>query len=428
MVGGTMIGGRDRDPAPDALPGPIACLAAEYPRLDAPFILREVAALRALGLAVETCAIRRAGPQHLAEPALTEAAATTFHLRRAARSPGLLLRAHRRALGNARGLLGALALAWRTGTGGLRGRLFNLGCLLRAVVLADWLAQRGVVHLHSHDAAEGGTIAMLAARIAGIPFSLALDGPDSRTAPVRWRLDEKIARAAFVACESHAARSQAMLFSDAAHRDRLHIVHPGVDPDRHGPAPRRGTAALVHVGRLAPAHGLTELIEALAAIRGVRPGLRLTFVGEGPARARLEVLAQALGVDVTFTGYRPDAELPALLAAADAFVLPGLTGGLPMALVEAMAAGLPVVAVRVDGVSDLVEDGVSGRLVPPGNTEALALALLDVTESAATARRMGEAGRALVERDFDAATEAAWLAVLILSARTGGVRPGVRPA
>ncbi|MCC5972571.1 MAG: glycosyltransferase family 4 protein [Rubellimicrobium sp.] len=414
--------------ATDALPGPLVCLAGEYPRLDELFILREVAALRALGLAVETCTLRRTGPEHLAEPGLAEAAAGTFHLREAARRPRCLLRAHRRALGNLRGWLGALALAWRTGPGGMRGRLYNLGCLLRAVVLADWLAARGAVHLQSHDAAEGGTIAMLAARMAGIPFSLALDGPDTRTAPARWRLDEKIARAAFVACASHAARSQAMLFSDAAHWDRLHIVHPGVDPARHVPAPRRGAGGLVHVGRLMPAHGLTDLIEALAAIRSARAPLRLTLVGEGSERARLEALAQALGVDVTFAGYRSDADLPALLAGADAFVLPGLTGGLSMPMVEAMAARLPVVAVRVDGVPDLVEDGVSGRLVPPGNAEALALALLEVTGSPATARRMGEAGRARVERDFDAATEAAWLAVLILSVRAGGVRPGVRPS
>jgi glycosyltransferase involved in cell wall biosynthesis len=184
------------------------------------------------------------------------------------------------------------------------------------------------------------------------------------------------------------------------------------------------------VGRLAAEKGVPVLLAALVRAREVRPSLTLTLVGDGSDRRSLEEEARALGLDeaVTFVGYRSQEEVAQLLSEASALVLPSFAEGVPVVLMEAMATGLPVVATRVAGIPELVEDGVSGRVVAPGEEEALAQAILDVTASPATAARMGAAGRSRVRADFDLRAEAAGLARLVAWARFGGPRPPRRPA
>jgi glycosyltransferase involved in cell wall biosynthesis len=155
----------------------------------------------------------------------------------------------------------------------------------------------------------------------------------------------------------------------------------------------------------------------------------LKLVGDGPDRAALEAQVDLLGLGnvVTFLGYRSQDEVAELLAEASALVLPSFAEGVPVVLMEAMAAGIPVVTTTVAGISELVEDGVSGRLVAPGEEEAFAQAIVDVTASADTAARMGAAGRDRVRSEFNLKAEAPGLARLVTWARTGGPRPSRRP-
>jgi len=115
---------------------------------------------------------------------------------------------------------------------------------------------------------------------------------------------------------------------------------------------------------------------------------------------------------VTFAGYRSQEEVAALLRGTTALVLPSFAEGLPVVLMEALAARVPVVATRIAGVAELVEDGVSGRLVPPGDAVALRDALAEVLSDGDLRAQMGAAGRARVVEAFDSAREAAWLAAL----------------
>jgi glycosyltransferase involved in cell wall biosynthesis len=246
-----------------------------------------------------------------------------------------------------------------------------------------------------------------------------------------WRIDAKIGRAAFVACISHFARSQGMLFSDPAHWGRMHVVLCGVDPARYPGAPRdpAGAPVLLFVGRLAAIKGLGLLLDAVAALRAHFPALRLVLVGDGPDRARLEARAAApdLAGAVEFTGYRSQAEVAAYLEACDLFVLPSFAEGVPVVLMEAMAARRPVVATRVAGVAELVADGESGLLVAPGDPAALTAAIGRLLGDPPLRARMGDAGRAQVAAGFDAAREAAWLMRLMQAHRLGGPIPGLRP-
>ena len=160
--------------------------------------------------------------------------------------------------------------------------------------------------------------------------------------------------------------------------------------------------------------GVPVLLDALAEARQTRPDLTLTLVGDGPDRAALEADMQARGLRgaVQFLGYKSQSEVAELLAFHDGLVLPSLAEGVPVVLMEAMAASMPTIATAVGGVSELVEDGVTGCLVAPGDGAALRDAILRVAGDSALRQRMGEAGRAKVEADFTATTEAARLARL----------------
>ena len=331
------------------------------------------------------------------------------------------------ALARPRQFAATIGLAWRTARPGITGGLRQVVYLGEAIALAAHLSERGVGHLHNHFASASATVAMLAATLAGIPFSYTLHGPADLQEPQSWHLREKTARAVFVACISHYARSQAMLFSRPEDWGRLKIVHCGVRPGRYGAGtPERESGdgvRLLFVGRLAAVKGLRVLLEAFAQARAKRPGLTLTLVGDGGDRPHLEALAAPMGGAVTFLGYRSQDGVAAALSAADALVLPSFAEGLPVVLMEALAAGRPVIATRVAGVGELVEDGVSGLLVHAGDADGLAEAIGRLADDRDLRARLGRAGRTVVEAEFDADREAARIARLFAGDLGGGPRP-----
>ena len=401
---------------------PVAYLTGEYPRATDTFIQREVAALRTLGLEVETCSIRRTGAQHLVGPEQQSEAARTFFTLEAAKNPARLVMAHLRAMTRAPGrYFSTLALAWRTAPKGVRGHAYQAIYFAEAGVLADHLRRLNVRHLHNHIAEAAGTVAMLAARLAGIPFSFTLHGPGIFYDPYRWRLDQKIHRAAFVACISNFARAQAMNLSARADWHKLRIVHCGVDPALYQRDKTRAPGKhLLFVGRLAAVKGVPVLFQAFADVLQAHPDATLTLIGDGPERVGLEAEAAHLGLadKVRFSGYQSQDAVAGALARADIFVLPSFAEGVPVVLMEAMATGLPVVATAVGGVSELVDHRESGLLVPPGDKQALAQALTGLLDDPALRADMGRAGRAKVTAEFDSQREAAKLAELLAGKAT----------
>ncbi|WP_127903620.1 glycosyltransferase [Solirhodobacter olei] len=407
--------------------GRIAYLTGEYPRATDTFIQREVAALRELGLEVHTCSIRVTKKQHHVGETQRNEHARTFYVLRAAKHPGTLIVAHLEALMQSPSRwFSALRLAWTTRPPGAKALIWQLFYFLEAAVLARHLRQVGATHLHNHFGDASCSTAMLTSEMSGIPFSFTLHGPAIFFEPKWWRIDEKIARARFVACISHFCRSQAMLFSDQAHWGKLRIVHCGVISSRYGTAPRKIFGRhIIFVGRLDRVKGATLLLDAFALLRRKWPDTRISFVGDGADRATLETQAAELGLgtSATFHGYRDQDEVAKLLEAADMLVLPSFAEGLPVVLMEAMASGIPVVASQLAGVPELVRDGVSGFIVPPGDAVTLTERLERLLRDPELCRHMGEAGRATVATEFDSVREATWLRELFEG--TGkGLRPG----
>lgn len=391
----------------------IAYLAGSYPTVSHTFILREVAALRRQGLEILTCSVRRPGPEQIRGTIEQAEAEKTFNVLEAAKKPAILIRAQARALKQPGLYLRTLRKAWSLRGPGLRATVYQLFYFLEATVLAQHLKAQDVTHLHNHFAQASCTVALLAARLADIPFSFTLHGPADFTDPKLWKLDRKIREATFVACISHYCRSQAMLASPVEDWVKLHIIHCGVEPARYDAPPASGQG-LLFVGRLAAAKGVPVLIEAMPRILSTFPNVRLTLIGDGPDRARLQDQVHRLGLSnaVNFSGYQNQVEVAEALARSVAFVLPSFAEGVPVVLMEAMAARRPVVATHITGIPELVEDGVSGRIVAPGDATAFAKAIYDILAAPEQAAVMGEAGRHKVESEFDVACEAVKLAAL----------------
>lgn len=408
-----------------ALSRPIAYLTGEYPRATDTFIQREVAALRALGVDVLTCSIRRTDAVHDVGEEQRRERAKTFYVLTAALRPWNFVLSHLNALRLPRRWFSALSLARKTCAPGTRATIRQIFYFTEAAVLTRELQKRGVGHLHCHSADSSGSVAMLAGEMSGIPFSITMHGPGIFFEPMRWRIDEKIARARFIACISHFCRSQAMLFSNQVHWHKLRLVHCGVIPENYDGGSRNiDGKQVLFVGRLDAVKGVPLLLQAFAHARIRHPDARLTLVGDGPARPALEAQAAQLGVDdaVTFTGYRAEAEVAGMLAQSNVLVLPSFAEGVPVVLMEAMASHLPVIASQVGGVPELVQDGVSGFVIPAGDLSTLISRLDMLLSDPELCRRMGVAGRKKVEKEYDVVREAAWL-LSLLQGQGEGLRP-----
>jgi len=184
------------------------------------------------------------------------------------------------------------------------------------------------------------------------------------------------------------------------------VVPYGVELARFQPAARNGAhpndVVVGAVARLSPEKGLDDLLRAVARLVGQGLPLRLILAGDGPQRGRLRRLADRLGIAgrVDFRGEAPHERVPAVLRELDIFAMPSRAEGFGVAALEAQAMELPVVATRVHGIPDVVEDGVSGLLVPPRDTGALAEAIARLALDAELRATMGRAGRALVEARY----------------------------
>jgi glycosyltransferase involved in cell wall biosynthesis len=250
-----------------------------------------------------------------------------------------------------------------------------------------------------------------AARLAGVPHVITMHGGRYYAAHMRRRLALRLALALSDRMVAVSHRLAADLRRDlrvAASRVsvlpngvRAERAHPGTVRDELGLGP--GDRLLVSVGNLYPVKGHRHLIDALGLLRERNHEPHLAIAGRGDLADALTARAHHLGLAdrVHLLGLRSD--IPALLAAADAFVLPSLSEGLPLALLEAMFAGCPIVASEVGEVGAALGDGEAGLLVPAGDSAALANSLEKVLADPARAREMGERAARRAATEYDVA-------------------------
>ncbi|MGB3760534.1 MAG: glycosyltransferase family 4 protein [Rivularia sp. (in: cyanobacteria)] len=386
----------------------IAYLTGEYPRATDTFIQREVAALRQQGAQVETFSVRPTGEEHMVGEEQKQERNQTFYI--LPPNPIKVLRAHLNLLlASPKRYLAGLKLARATRLHGLRGNLYQLFYFLEAGILAHEIKRRQIPHLHNHFGDSSCSVAMLAAELGGFSYSFTLHGPYIFFEPYHWRLDEKINRALFVSCISNYCRSQGMIFSPIEKWNKLKIVHCGIDPALFNIVSHQGKGKrLLFVARLSAVKGLPILLQSLVSLKQHHSDVTLTVVGDGSDRTYLEQMTVDLGLsdNVNFVGYKSQAEVRKYFEEADVFVSSSFAEGVPVVLMEAMAAGVPVVAPQIAGVSELVENGVSGYIVPPGDTISLAKSIEKLLNDAELRTKFGIAGRNKVEKEFNINIEA----------------------
>lgn len=259
--------------------------------------------------------------------------------------------------------------------------------------------QSDVVHTHnSKPLLYAGSAARLAQVNAVVHTRHGQRFGASKRQDALFRLAAKCADRIVCVSEDSARLCQ----RDGVDAASIRRIWNGVDLSRFS---ARGPAAggpAVYAGRLSAEKDIPTLLQAAAIAVAKCPAFRLRIAGTGPCGDHLACLAESLGLrsHVEFIGETRD--VPALLAASSLFVLPSLTEGLPLTVLEAMACGLPVVATRVGGTPEAVVDGRTGVLLPPREPEQLAGAMLRIFDDPALSIDMGRAGRERAEHWFDA--------------------------
>jgi glycosyltransferase involved in cell wall biosynthesis len=251
-----------------------------------------------------------------------------------------------------------------------------------------------------------GAHGLMAAILAGVPAV----ATEQLSAPItfsRWALHQRLL--AHAVCRYITVSHELAVFLQRTMRfpaGKIRVVHNGIplEPYEHLTEGRANGAVftVLTVARMDAQKGHRHLLDAAARL----PGIRFLFAGDGPEKAALSQRASHLGIAdrITFLGQRQD--VPALLASCDLFVLPSLFEGLPLAILEAMAAGKAVVASAVGGSPEAVLHGETGLLVPPADAASLASAICTLAADPDLRQRMGAAGRSRVSAEFSADTMA----------------------
>jgi colanic acid/amylovoran biosynthesis glycosyltransferase len=382
------------------------------------FWLAEIEAVRQAGAEVVVFNSFRPFPQAYPAAEATRQASHYFP----ARYSGVVGASAHRALFRPGAMARVIAFVLRHGLG------------MRLVALAAYYArvvqEQGIQHLHAGFGTTPATVAMLTAWLSGRPYSFTLHAYDVFLPnPL---LPEKARGARFYTTISHFNREYIQAAYPEVDTSRLEVVHLGVDVDAWTPRPAEPTNAVplcACVANLITCKGHHVLLEAAAILKQEGTPLHCLVIGDGEQRGRLEDLARTLGLAdlVTFAGRLDSAAVRASLRRSDVFALPAVVAeqgnhdGLPVALMEAMACGVPVVSSQLSGIPELVIDGVTGLLTVPGDAAALARALRSLLVNAPLRQSLTRAARERVVAEFDIAKTAARMVQLFAGQPARGI-------
>ncbi len=355
----------------------LAYLLSEYPAINHAFMLREVRQLRASGFVVRCASIRvpnrddaRLTPEELEEKQ------NTFYIK--AEPVSRVIGAHARSLiRHVSGYLRGVLLAIRMGRARPKKTIRSLFYFAEAVIIGDWMRHNDLAHVHTHYASN---VAMIAERIFPITISVTFHGPDEFKNPEEFHLTEKINASRFARAISRHGCSQLMKSCRYSQWNKLEIARLGVDTERLRPQIFRDHSEpfeLLCAGRMTAVKGQHTLLDAMELLRARNCSVRLHFAGDGEDRVALQehVSAAALGDSVVFHGFVNQDELRKLYANTDVFVLPSFEEGVPVVLMEAMSLGIPCIATWVNGIPELIRNGIDGLTVSPADPVALANAI-----------------------------------------------------
>jgi glycosyltransferase involved in cell wall biosynthesis len=292
-------------------------------------------------------------------------------------------------------------------------RAFDFGWIAR---FRRFIAERNIQLIHSHEFTTN-CYATAAAKMANLPVICTVHGknyyPDRyyRRAAYRW-----VARNADALVAVSDDLKSFITENIGIRPDRIRVIQNGVQNRLLSNGPRERTKRRLELGlpnnsvvcitvaALFEVKGYSDLLTAAQRVLASSPDVVFLLAGEGPLEHELKQMAERLhlGNRVRFLGFRHD--IPELLAACDIFVLPSYSEGMPMAVLEAMSSGLPVIGTSVGGMPEVVEHGTTGTLIEPGRPDALADTIIDLAADPDRCFRFGNAGRRRIESQFSLQT------------------------
>jgi colanic acid/amylovoran biosynthesis glycosyltransferase len=387
----------------------VTYLVNQYPAVSHTFIRREINALERRGLKVHRVALRGWNAKLVDERDVKEQALTRYVLKLGAM--GLAGALCREALRSPRRMFCAARLVLRMARQSDRPLVAHLAYLAEACVIRRWTAETGSDHLHAHFATNPAEVAMLARALGGPPYSFTAHGSDIMNRPAQVGLDVTVRDAAFVAAVCSFGRSQ--IFKWVPHKlwDRVRIVRCGLERGygEASTAPAASSNRLLCIGRLSKEKGQLLLIEATRLLADAGDAPEVVLVGDGPMRSEVEALIARHGLvgKIRIAGWLDANGIEAELRQARALVVPSLSEGLPVVIMEAMAHRRPVIAPYVAGIPELVTHGANGWLFPASDTAALAAAMKSCLDLDADGlARMGASAHARVWQMHDVDVEA----------------------
>ncbi len=387
----------------------IAYLTTGYPSPSHTFIQRELHELERQGIAIFPISVNKVGATELLSDLDRSDAARTFTIKQT--SPlRAVVAAARFTLSSPKAVIEVLGLIVKLGVTDLKGLLWHLFQLVEAMLVVRECERRDVTHIHAHFGEVPATIAWFAAELGRRrsatsvqTWSVTVHGWREFTNENAAMLGHKMRSATFVAAISDFTRAQLMRIAGVAHSaDHFNVVRCGLPMGDYPFEPRAtlgDVPTVLMTARLADEKGHLVLLEALAALRRAGTPLRAVFIGSGPIAELLADATTQLGLSdvVTWMGAQPPSVVHQQLQGCDIFCLPSFAEGLPVVLMEAMAVGRPVVTTFISGIPELVENNVTGLVLPAGRADLLADALLRLVNDGELRAQLVKAGRSRVE-------------------------------
>lgn len=397
------------------MPRSVAYVLTHHPCAAQTFVRREIDDLARLGVPVVPIALNRPDQGELRRPGARDLAAGTFHVK-AAGAPAAA-RALARAVRLAPWAVARQAVtAGRGGRSDVRRIVWRLLQFGEASLVWDHCRAHDIDHLHAHFTQASASVARFAAAIGTATgqgprtWSMTVHGVHDVVDTPADDLADKVADAEFTVCVCDWLRAQVLRVSDPVDWPKVTVVRCGVDIESlaeptAGSAPRPGAATrIVCVGRLSPEKGQLVLVEAAALLRAEGRDIVVELIGGGPDHDRLAAAIGHLGLHdvVHLTGALDPADVILRLRGAGIACCPSFGEGIPVAVMEAMALGVPVVATAVGGVPELARDRCTALTVAPGDAVALAAALRELLDHPELAARLSVAARCAVARQHTA--------------------------
>jgi glycosyltransferase involved in cell wall biosynthesis len=403
----------------------VAYIMSRFPKITETFVLYEILEHRRRGDAVEVYPLMREH-QSVAHPDVERLLDCVHFL--PFYSPAIVRANWYYLRHSPRAYLGTVAEAVRGNFGSTRLLLGALAFLPKSVAFAFEMERSGVTHVHAHFATHPALSAWIIHRLTGIPFSFTAHAHD--VFGDRQMLREKLTSAAFAVTISEHNREFMARECGEDIRRKIHVIHCGVDVGYFTPPTVRtqsGPLRILCLASLWEVKGHTYLIEACRLLRQRGIAFHCHFIGDGECRAQLVEQISRVGLQdaFTFLGPQPRSVVRRMLHDAQVKVLAcvplpdGVRDGIPVALMEAIACGLPVISTVLSGIPELVDNGVSGILVAPRDPLALAEALERLACDPELRLRMGRYGRDKVMREFNLAANAEKLAALFAEPAVG---------